>query len=87
MNQEAEAQCAALYVSGAPKAWGIAIAHGWDENRLAFIGDVTILGVKARLRHTIVKANENELEIVNDEQLGLGMPWVPVDASHLTKVQ
>ena len=75
-----------LYLIG-PFAWGMSTSLGWDGNRLAFIGDVTIFGVTARLRHTLVKVSENEMEIVNDEQLGTDTTWVPVDAYHFTKVR
>ena len=75
-----------IYVGAAPRMWGVLTADGWDGNRLAFIGDVTIFGVKARLRRTMVKTSETELEILNDEQFEPGTPWVPVDAYHLTKV-
>jgi hypothetical protein len=75
-----------LYLIG-PSAWGMSTSLGWDGNRLAFIGDVTIFGVTARLRHTLVKVSENEMEIVNDEQLGTDTTWVPVDAYHFTKVR
>lgn len=59
-------------------------ASGWDGDRIAFEGDVAILGLFAHLRQTLTKLSDSEYIVVNEELVG--GEWRTLDEYHYRKM-
>jgi hypothetical protein len=63
----------------------ITSAPAWQNERLAFEGDVVVLGVAAHLRQTLHRINADEYELINEERIGGA--WRKLDAYHYRRTR
>lgn len=59
-------------------AFGVLRSPGWEDNRIVFTGEMTMIGVNCVLRQTWTKENDDAFSSVNEERLEDGR-WSVVD--------
>jgi hypothetical protein len=59
-------------------------AARWEGDKLVFIGDIAVVGERATLRQTVLKASNRAYTVTNEERMRDGR-WVLLDTYRYTK--